>query len=166
MSLVTQQRLHELFAYDPLTGVFTRRIATTNRVKVGSVAGGINSDGYRSMRADGRIYRAHRLAWLYVYGVWPEGEIDHRHGHRDDNRIGKLRDIRKDQNAKNRKKNANNVSGFKGVSFHRRLGRWQAQISFGGRVLGLGYYPTPELASAAYEARSAELFGEFKRAAA
>lgn len=150
MSLLTQRRLKELLSYNPDTGVFIRLVATSN-VKAGSVAGSTDSYGYRQIRIDGRLTLAHRLAWLYVHDAWPVGEIDHKNGIRDDNRISNLRDVSHVVNMQNsRKPRSNNTSGFPCVTLDKRRGRWQSVIRVEGRLHSLGYYETPEFAYGAH----------------
>lgn len=162
MSTITQDRLKSLLSYDSETGVFTWRINVSNRLK-GTVAGSVRANGYLVIKISGRNYRAHRLAWLYAYGVWPKEQIDHRNGDRKDNRVNNLREATHQENQMNQKFHADNTSGFRGVNWHTRAKKWVAQIQKGGRSRYLGSFPTPEAASAAYEAKATQLFGEFKR---
>ena len=101
---------------------------------------------------DEREYSAHRLAWLYVHGAWPTGQIDHINGDRGDNRISNLRDVTPALNTQNQRRAArsNKSSGLLGVTANR--GRWLAQISIGGKSRNLGRYATPEEAHAVYVA--------------
>lgn len=106
---------------------------------------------------------AHRLAWFYAYGVWPQDQIDHRNGIRSDNRICNLREATNSLNKANERRRTDNTSGFKGV--HRREnGRWRARIGVGNRRLALGDFDTPEAAHTAYCQAAAQHFGEFARA--
>ena len=89
---LTQKRLKELFYYDPVTGVFTRLHSTSN-VKAGRATGNLNTGGHLGFLVDKKMYQAHRLAWLYVHGDWPNSQIDHINGVRTDNRIENLRDV-------------------------------------------------------------------------
>ena len=73
--LLTQERLKELLSYDCETGLFTRRYSM-NRHKEGSIAGAPHNKGYVQIMVDFNNYLAHRLAWLYVYGKFPDGQID------------------------------------------------------------------------------------------
>lgn len=147
------RRLRELVDYDWETGIFTRRVTLTNSQKAGSVAGSKpNVNGYIMISIVGRLYYAHRLAWLYVYGMWPHGEIDHIDGNRSNNRLGNLRVCTTAENAQNSSIKSNNKSGFVGVYFDKATGRWRAQIKTAGKTTQLGRFDTAENASAAYKA--------------
>ncbi len=150
---LTAQRLRELLNYDPDTGVFTRRLKNANCVKVGDVAGGLDGRGYCRFRIDGKKHRAHRLAWLYMHGDWPLGEIDHINGLPADNRISNLRDVSHAENVQNvHKPNKDNEScEFRGVHWHRRDLKWTAQIRANGKIKWLGAFPTKEAAAEAYK---------------
>jgi hypothetical protein len=96
-------------------------------------------------------YKAHRLIWLMSYGVAPEF-IDHINGVRDDNRLENLRSVSWEENTKNAKRRADNVSGVTGVSFYSPKGTWRARINYKGRTVLLGYFKTPAEAVAARRA--------------
>lgn len=100
---------------------------------------------------------AHRLAWLYVYGEWPNGDIDHIDGDRLNNRIANLRDVSRRVNLENqRRPKACNKSGFLGVKTFRDQ-RFQARIQVRGVQLHLGTFDTPHEAHAAYVAAKRNL---------
>lgn len=146
---LTSDRLKELVSYNPDTGVFTRKIRTSNRINLGSTAGHIRKDGYVGIKIDGRAEKCHRLAWLYVYGCWPENEIDHINGDPSDNRIANLRDISHAHNTQNtRKPRSDNTSGFLGV--HAWNGGFVASINVDKKRIKLGTFSTAEEAHAAY----------------
>lgn len=156
VEIITAARLRELFDYDPLTGVFTRRVSAGTRWHAGDVAGGPNADGYIVIRIAGRNYYAHRLAWLYVHGEWPSAQIDHRFDDRGDNRLSELRPATRGQNAQNqRRAQANNKCGLLGVS--ESYGRFRSQIQRDEKNKHLGTFDTPELAHAAYLEAKAKL---------
>ncbi len=155
MALI-QKSLRELLSYDPMTGQLTW-LVNRGRVHVGEIAGSLDSRGYRVITIDGKNYKAHRLAWLYVNGAWPADRIDHQNGVPDDNRIANLREATDAENGQNRTKQANNKSGFLGVSWHKPSGQWVAQIMLDGRKSHLGYFPTPEAAYAAYLTAKSQL---------
>ena len=81
--ILTADRLKSLFTYAPLTGRFSSRANSRNRA-----VGYRSQYGYLMVSINRKQYRAHRLAWLYVYGVWPNDEVDHINGNKEDNRIG------------------------------------------------------------------------------
>lgn len=99
----------------------------------------------------------HRVIMGEPHGMY----VDHQDGDGLNNRRNNLREATPMQNMHNRRINANNKSGFKGVSLHRRTGKWVAQIRINGEKTYLGYYQTPEKAHAAYCAASAKHHGEF-----
>lgn len=154
---LTHVRLLEVLAYDADTGAFTWRFAVSPFVSAGATAGTIDKDGYRVIKIDGAIYKAHRLAWFYVHGVHPDSEIDHENTRRADNWIANLRPSSRRLNIQNqRKAHSNNKSGFLGVS-KTRGGRWIARILVDGRKRYLSTFTRPELAHAAYVAAKRDL---------
>lgn len=143
-------RLKELLNYDPDSGIFTWKIDRGSggaifRVSAGSVAGGKTINGYVTIGIDGTPYLAHRLAWFYVHGDWPD-EIDHRDRNRSNNAIDNLRPASHGQNCTNRPARSN--SGIIGVS-SKRHNRWQAYIEIDGKSINLGSYKTIAEAAAA-----------------
>jgi len=157
-----RERVLELLNYDQATGLFTRR-DRRGRFQAGSVVGSLDRDGYRVMKIDGKSHQAHRLAFLVIHGYLPK-EIDHINGDPSDNRIENLRSVTRSENQRNSGKYANNTSGFKGVCWHSRDKKWQAQArDANGKRKTLGYFPTPEAASAAYNDFAMKLHGEFYR---
>jgi hypothetical protein len=157
--LPTAARVRELFAYDASTGVFTRRVRTSNRINVGDVAGVQDRKGYLLLRVDGVIYKAHRVAWLYVHGDWPQGLIDHINGNTSDNRIANLRDVSRAANMQNLKRAMRTSStGMLGV--HRNPGAvkpFKARIVANGVPRHLGVFDTAEEAHEAYLSAKREL---------
>lgn len=147
---LTAQRLRELLHYNSETGQFTRSIARRGRNGgAGSVAGCKTARGYIRISISGKIYMAHRLAWLYVLGVWPAGDIDHIDGDKTNNRFANLRDVSTSVNMQNqRKAQPRNASGFLGVTIHG--GRFEASIKLNGKNIYLGSYATPQMAHDAY----------------
>ncbi len=160
--MLTANRVRALLAYDQVAGVFTWR-QSRSRQPVGAVAGYVNKIGYRRIGIDGRIYAAHRLAWLHVFGISPK-QLDHRNGISDDDRIANLRCATSSQNAANRGIRRDNKSGFKGVGWHKSKGLWCARIGLNGRRKTLGYFDDPREAHVAYAKAAVETFGEFARA--
>jgi len=155
--------LREALDYNPETGVFTWAQCKGPRAKPGTAAGYVNSEGYVQIQIDGQAYSAHRLAWLYTYGVWPTQEIDHMDGVRSNNQILNLREATRAENGRNQKRSTSNTSGFKGVCWDKCKRRWLARIRLGGKLQYVGLFKTAGAASDAYQAKAFELFGAFKR---
>lgn len=144
----SREEVAALLDYDPVTGLFTHKVNGHKR-KAGDVTGRLDTKGYIRIRLLGYEFKAHRLAWLMIYGVWPKAEIDHINGCTNDNRIINLRDVSVAVNGQNRKAAmSNNKSGLLGVSTVR--GGFLAQIGVNGSQLKLGIYATAEEAHDAY----------------
>ena len=107
---ITQAELVENLSYDPDSGVFRRKISNTRAVKAGDIAGSQNGKGYLTMMVCGRVYKAHRLAFLYMTGSFPPEEVDHINGIRDDNRWANLRAVSHVENSKNQKTPKSNTT--------------------------------------------------------
>ena len=160
--MITAERLREVLSYDAGTGEFTWNISASN-VMAGSVAGSVNDRGYRQITIEHGRYYAHRLAWLYMTGEWPKHQIDHINGSKGDNRFSNLREATPSQNHGNTNRPSSNTSGFKGVCFHRGLGRWVAYIRVRKKKMHLGCFDTPEAAHSAYVVAAEKHFGGFAR---
>lgn len=160
---LTAGRLREVLKYHPDSGVFVWRVDRGYRFKAGSVAGCIDPKGYTRIGVDGLQYMAHRLAWLYMTGEWPPAGFDPDHENQcpTDNRWINLRLASKTQNACNRGANRNNVAGFKGVYWHKKVGKWIAAIGVGGKNVHLGCFSSPEEAAAAYDKAALDMHGNF-----
>jgi hypothetical protein len=145
---LTVQRLHEVLDYNPETGVFVWKFRPDKRKQLnlwfaGKEAGSIEKrreSAYRRIMVDGRLHRAHRLAWLYVKGVWPNHQIDHRDGDGLNNRLENLRDVTDRANHSNQAIPSNNCSEVCGVSWYANYGKWRAQVKKDGRGYHLGYF--------------------------
>jgi hypothetical protein len=155
--MITQQRLKELFYYDTLTGEFTRRITVGRhgRHKVNDKVGTKQNYGYIVIGVDNRRYMAHRLAWLYIYGTWPDNDIDHINQNKSDNRIANLRVVSRSKNMHNVNLHKHNTSGYKGVSWHKPNKKWRAYIFLDYHQKHLGLFDKIEDAISAR--RRAEL---------
>ncbi len=162
-NIITAKRLREVLHYDPKTGVWTRLVSTANRVKVGDTAGNVNTSGYLQVVVDCRFYLAHRLAWFYMTGAWPVDQIDHINGIRDDNRFSNLRQATNSQNKANSKRRSDNKSGYKGVHWDERAGRFKAHFRNDGKVIDLGYFDSPDEAHVAYVNAARKYYGEYAR---
>jgi len=160
-SSLTHARLCEVLDYSAETGLFVWRVTRGKAIK-GCVAGHVDAKtGYIVIGIDRVLHLGHRLAWLFVNGVFPHGLLDHRNRVPSDNRISNLRIATGTQNAANKTIGTTNRSGYKGVSWHKKAGKWQASIKIGRRSFGLGLYGCPVLAHAAYRRAAEEKFKEF-----
>lgn len=140
--MLTQEELKEMLDYCPRTGMFTWNIRPANRMQVGDIAGGKCSFGHINIRVYGKKEKAHRLAWLYVYGEWPPGYIDHINRIPWDNRIENLRVVTHTENMQNKSLYKNSNTGVPGVQF--KNSKWVARIQVEGQRIALGTFPTIE----------------------
>ena len=126
---LTQERLKELFKYDPNTGLFVRIKKTSPSTNVGDIAGYVGHHGYILMRIDNVMHYAHRLAFLYMNGSLPEKHVDHINGVEGDNRFSNLRECSHSENMQNKRKYSNGkTSQINGVSKESNGIYWGAQI--------------------------------------
>jgi hypothetical protein len=150
---LTVERLRELLHYDQETGIFTHISGNF----AGKRAGSRHPRGYVWIKIGRWSYAAHRLAWVYVNGRWPNHEIDHRNGVRDANWIDNLRESSVGQNNQNTALYKNNKSGSIGVTWSKAAGRWRARIDVDGKQTHLGVFESKSDAAAAYLKAKAEL---------
>lgn len=163
---LTQERLKELFEYNPETGFFVCKTSRPGGAKPGDRAGYTKSDGYRCIKIDRRAYLEHRLAWLYMTGTWPEMLIDHIDTNKANNGWSNLRSASYLQNQHNRKAQKNVFSGLKGVyrrTDAKRSKPWHSCIRIDGVLKHLGSFTNPEEAHEAYKSAAVTYFGEFAR---
>jgi hypothetical protein len=152
--MITQQELKEILNYDKDTGIFTWKIATSNRVYVGKEVSSKRNTGYISIGIKNKDYLVHRLAWLYVYGYLPK-YIDHINSIRADNRIENLREVTKTQNNQNSVIRKNNTSKVKNVAWHKQCKKWHVSLCVNNKRISFGLYDDLDLASlVAQEARN------------
>lgn len=159
MKMLTQARAHELFDYDPDSGMFKRLIRVSNAMP-GAPAGTVHkATGYIQIPADGRKYLAHRVAFLMVNGSFPENEVDHINGDRADNRWINLREVTRTQNSRNHALDARNKSGVYGVCWRETHCKWEAVISAGSKRMRLGMHD--DFFEAVCARKSAEIKHQF-----
>lgn len=158
--LVTQELLKSLYRYETETGKFFHLTVPNHRIKLGQEAGHLTSTtGYFVIGIGGYVFQLHRLAWLYVYGEFPSGFIDHINHDRADNRISNLRIASRAQNGMNQKIHRDNRTGFKGVT--KAGNRFAAQIRVNGKMKHIGNFATPQEAADAYKRYAESVWGEF-----
>ena len=173
MTTLTQEYLLKRLSYDPETGIFVWLLyhdSLRHDQYAGKQAGTVlNSKNhkinYLQIKIDGRRYKAHRLAFLYMTGKLPTDGVDHRDGNGLNNRWMNIRVANNMQNSWNRGLHINNKVGLKGVIFFKRNGRFRAQIVICGKKKHLGMFATANDAHKAYVIAAKNNFGEFSRAA-
>lgn len=148
--MLTQKILKELLTYNEHTGVFVWNERRGGSALKGSIAVALSS-GYRNIMVDKKTFQAHRLAWLYVYGKFPDKDLDHVNLKRDDNRISNLREVNDSENKQNQRKYSTNTSGYKGVSRKKSSSKWRAEICVNYKKISLGSFEKIEDAAKAYE---------------
>lgn len=154
-SFLTAEHLRSQLSYNSETGSFSWRNARAgNKIKSGDIAGFVRANGYReigiTIGGKCRHYSEHRLAWLYVYGIWPNHYIDHIDRNRSNNKISNLREATNAQNCLNRSKRKETLSRYVGVSWFNSIKKWRADIRVGGKLYYLGKFDTERDAAVAY----------------
>jgi hypothetical protein len=138
---LTREELIKHVSYDKDTGVFIRlKASPTNKRLVGMFAGSITLHGYMQIGINGDYYLSHRLAWLYVTGSWPDGEIDHIDHCRTNNRFSNLRAVDCGENNKNISFYKKNKTGVMGVVYREKYNRYVARINNKGKEVYLGCF--------------------------
>ena len=145
---MTSSELKEIIEYNALTGKFmwktiqgkghyTLKKSNTELVGYGTV--------YKQVSINGKKYRLHQLAFLYVHGYIPK-MIDHINGDGGDNRLSNIRDVASIDNQRNLSKAKNNTSGTTGVYWNKHKQKWDASIQVYGKKINLGRFSTKEQA--------------------
>lgn len=157
--IITLDKICQLLEYDPATGIFLWKLPMGN-TSSGKQAGTLKPDGYIRIQIEGRLYYAHRLAWLVSYGEWPPSMVDHIDGDRKNNSLANLRSATLTENNRNRKRVS--TKHKKGVK--KNGNRWQGRIRAGKKQIHLGTFKTEDEAHAAYCKAAKELHGRFWKA--
>jgi hypothetical protein len=137
---LTQTRLKEVLDYKPETGALVWKINRRGRAKAGTIAGTTKTGEYVQIMIDKKMYLAHRLVWLYVYGELPKEKIDHVNRVAYDNRIQNLRLVDDKQNRENISIAKNNTSGHIGIYWLPKQNKWQAKIGHNKKRIYLGNF--------------------------
>ena len=143
--MITQEELKAMLHYDPETGLFTRLVKMSQNTKIGDIAGCLHhkkhsGKKYLLFSIKGKLYRCHRLAFLYMTGSFPEDQVDHINWNGTDNRWCNLREVISKDNQKNLRKPIHNTSGVVGISWHKKLNKWNARIQVMRKNISLGCY--------------------------
>ncbi len=157
------QILQDLFKFDPISGqLFWNHVpwetSRWNSQNAGNRAGTVNKDGYIRIAYREHRLMAHRVVFYLCTGVDdPSKEVDHVNGVRHDNRIENLRQVTQAENC-------SNTNGRRSkelpVGVYPQDGKFMGRICRKGKVYYLGYFNTPEEASAAYQAKKRDLDGD------
>lgn len=140
MNEISIGTLKKLIRYDPDTGNFFRLIQLSAAGGIGLCPKSYDKDGYTRIHAGGKRYKSHRLAWFYMTGEWPDCEIDHINGIRDDNRFENLRKVSGSENKRNTSIPNTNKSGVMGVCWDTNRQMWKPQIQVEGTTINLGRF--------------------------
>jgi len=152
--MISQDRLKEVLSYDAGTGIFI----WLQGVCKGKIAGCTRRDKYVVIRLDWKLHLVHRLAWLYVHGEFPDFYIDHIDGNPNNNKISNLREATQSANMQNQRKlRKDSTSGYTGVSFDKRVGKWESYIQVEKKKIRLGHFNSLELARDTYLEKKKEL---------
>ena len=140
---LTQEYLKSILNYNKDTGIFTWKETRNGFVKAGDVAGSVSKQyGYIiigiAVNGTNRVFKAHRLAWLYGHGLFPSDQLDHTNHDRSDNRIINLEEANNASNQRNTSIRTDNKSGINGVRWNKVHKKWYADIRINGRYIYLG----------------------------
>jgi hypothetical protein len=144
---LTQGKLKQLLQYDSETGLFSW-LSKTGSVSAGATAGTPHK-GYLRIQVAGEMFRAHRLAFLYMTGSLPSAEVDHINGIKNDNRWGNLRLVDHLMNMQNQTR-AHACNGCKTLGVSKQRHKYRARIRVDGKNKSLGMFDTPEAAHLSY----------------
>jgi hypothetical protein len=89
--------------------------------------------------------------------------IDHKDLNGLNNTRNNLRNSTHAQNKQNAGKYSNNTSGYKGVSWHKRIEKYTAQIVVNGKRINLGYFYDLKDAALAYDEAAKKYHGPFAK---
>lgn len=160
--MLSQEELKSRLHYDPRTGIFTWiKMSAKNQLKIGDIAGSVkvnktSGKKYRHIKINGKLYKAHRLAFIWMAGKLPAEEVDHADGDGLNNIWENLSQATHQENCKNHRLRKDSTSGFVGVCWHIRDNNWSAYISIDGKRKYLGYFGDKSEAIAARQAASIE----------
>jgi HNH endonuclease len=153
--------LLRVLRYEPATGFFYWRIQTKcqGRTIYPNDLAGMHKNGQRIIIGyAGRLYRAHRLAWMYMRGTLPPPSmvVEHRDGDCQNNRWNNLFVVSRMKNMQNLndKLRKDNRSGYRGV-WQSKGGKWESYITVEKHHIHLGYYTN--LSDAVTARKAAEL---------
>lgn len=160
--LLSLDNLKNDLLYNNETGIFTRNCVMTGS-SIGAVCGSLKPSGYVVISIKTKLYRAHRLAWFYCHGRWPNGDVDHINGNRSDNRIENLRESSRSENLCNSRVRKDNTSGARGVHFNRVNKNYSVIVLMAGVVFSKHGIKTFNEAECLANEKRLSMHGEFVR---
>jgi hypothetical protein len=135
--------ISEYLQYNPETGDIIWIKKPNYKIQIGNIAGHARFGGYIQIKFNGKLYKAHRLAWYLHHGVWPQNDIDHINGIKNDNRISNLRDVTRSKNLLNQKRHREKTVKY---YYYRKTEKiWQVGKRINGKLKHLGFFKTKEL---------------------
>ncbi|QXE08542.1 HNH endonuclease [Pseudomonas sp. AN-B15] len=161
--MLTYDQAISALTYNPATGMLTWNSSPNTRIVPGRTAGSKGTNGYIRIKMGGKTYLAHRVAWLIHRGNWPDGQIDHVDGCRQNNAIANLRDSTPSQNQHNQALRKTNKSGVKGVSWNPDSRKWHVQVTLSRKVYNGGHYECLAEATTVAATLRDRLHGDFAR---
>lgn len=159
---LTVEFIRDRLDYNPNNGEFKIRKKSGKKGVVGNKTGSKGKNGYVYLYLNNNVALAHRVAWVYVYGEWPNEQVDHINRDRSDNRISNLRLASQSQNSCNGSLRSTNKSGYRGVSWSKEKKKWVSRIVKDRKQYVLGYFDDKEKAYMAYLEAANRLHGGFK----
>lgn len=100
-----------------------------------------NIKGYLAGKVMGKSVTAHRVIWCMAHGTYPI-QIDHIDGNKTNNLLSNLRAVTNAENQKNRPTQKNSSTGLNGVTFNKKLNKFQAYITINKRRVHIGTFET------------------------
>ncbi len=137
---ITKEELKRILNYSPETGIFVWKIKPASYIKIGDIAGHKDTRGYIAIMINGKSYKAHRLAFLYMEGYFPEHDVDHIDRNPSNNTWNNLRHVSRQCNNRNCKIQKNNTSGVTGVRPRYKNNTWIVQIVISEKNIHLGSF--------------------------
>ncbi len=170
---ITREYLSECFSYDKKTGFLHWKVRPVGHFKNERAMNAINSKmagrlaqsslngRYHLVAVNSKFYLCHRIVWFLHHGAWPDEDIDHINGNKVDNRIENLRPVSRSQNMSNVGMQKNNKSGFIGVFWETRAGKWKAVVAKNKKNISLGLFECPVEAAIAYNEAALKYHGSY-----
>lgn len=158
MDLITSDDVRQIFYYE--NGNLHWKENRGCRIKKGMKAGSLDRKGYRQVNVNKKVYKLHRLIYLYHHNHIPK-ILDHIDGDKLNNKIENLRAASPSESQCNRGLQKNNSSGIKGVYWDKNRKKWEAYCQYQRKKKTLGRYNTKEEAELVAKSYRKIMHGEF-----